>query len=240
LLNESRPSSRRIHRTIPNVVSILPAILSNRTQVNRPLAKRFLLCLILPALALLGACAKSVVVETEFPEPVVQSLPLNVGVHYEETFVNYSYTEDLPNDVEWSFDLGGANRKLFDGIFSALFDITTTVDGAGGTDPSYTTLDAVIVPAVEAFEFSLPRQSNTEQYSVWIRYNLQIYTPTGEPIVSWPVSAYGQSDERTFGASAAMEEAVIKAMRDAAASILIGLAEEEKIKEALLSDDNDP
>jgi len=216
-------------------VIILPA-----TLVNRTLVKRILPCLIVPVLALLAACAKSIVVDAEFPEPVVQSLPLNIGVYYEETFANYSYTEELPNDVEWSFDLGGANRKLFDGIFSALFDITSIVDGAGGQDPSYAMLDAVIVPTVDAFEFSLPRQSNTEQYSVWIRYNLQIYTPTGEPIVSWPVSAYGQSDERTFGASAAMEEAVIKAMRDAAASILIGFAEEEKIKEALLSDDNDP
>ena len=195
--------------------------------------------LLLASVALLGACAKSIVVETEFPEAVVQPLPLKIGVHYDETFANYNYTEDLPNDVKWSFDLGGANRKLFDGIFSALFDITSVVDGAGGLDPSYAALDAVIVPAVDAFEFSLPRQSNTEQYSVWIRYNLKVYTPTGESIVSWPVSAYGQSDERTFGASAAMEEAVIKAMRDAAASILIGFAEEPKIKEALLSDDND-
>lgn len=173
------------------------------------------------------------------PTPRLHHTPLKVGVFYDDAFANYTYKEDLPNDVEWSFDLGGANRKLFDGIFSALFDITVPVDGAGGPDASYATLHAVIVPAVEAFEFSLPRQSNTEQYSVWIRYNLQIYAPTGEQIVSWPVSAYGQSDERTFGADAAMEEAVIKAMRDAAASILIGFAEEPKIKEALLSDEND-
>lgn len=195
-------------------------------------------CLILTA-SMLGGCGKSVIVDSDFPEPVIEALPLTVGVHYAEDFSNYSYSEDLPNDVDWSFELGDANVRLFDRIFSALFNITSVVDGSGGSGPAYADLDAVIVPTIEAFEFSLPRQSRSEQYSVWIRYNLHIYSPDGTLITSWPVSAYGQSDERTFGASSAMEEAVIKAMRDAAASIIIGFAVEPKIKEALLSDDGD-
>ncbi len=189
--------------------------------------------------AMLGACAKSIVIKTDFPEPVVQSLPLHIGIHYDEAFTNFTYTEDLPNDTEWAFDLGTANTRLFDSIFSALFAITSDVKSTGGSAPPYTELDAVIAPAIEAFEFSLPRQSRSEQYSVWIRYNLHVYSPTGELITKWPVSAYGQSDSRNFGAGTAMEEAVIRAMRDAAASIIIGFAEEPKIKETLLSDDND-
>ena len=189
---------------------------------------------------MLGACSKAIVVGSDFPEPVVQPLPLKIGVHYEEAFANYSFKEKLPNDIEWAFELGSANTKLFAGIFSGLFDITTTVDGTGGTDASYASLDAVIVPGIDAFEFSLPRQSRSDQYAVWIRYNLRVYTPSGALITSWPISAYGQSDARTFGAGAAMEEAVIRAMRDAAASVIMGFAEESKIKEALLGDDEDP
>lgn len=191
------------------------------------------------AVTMLGGCAKSVVIDSDFPEPVIEALPLAIGVHYAEDFANYRYSEDLPNDADWSFDLGDANVRLFDRIFSALFDITSVVDGPGGPGPAYAELDAVIVPAIEAFEFSLPRQSRSEQYSVWIRYNLHVYSPDGTLITTWPVSAYGQSDARTFGADSAMEEAVIKAMRDAAASIIIGFAVEPKIKEALLSDDGD-
>jgi len=110
---------------------------------------------------------------------------------------------------------------------------------AGGSGPSYAALDAVIVPGIDAFEFSLPRQSRSKQFAVWIRYNLHVYTPDGTLIMNWPISAYGQSDDRTFSTSAAMEEAVIKAMRDAAASILIGFAEEPEIREALLSEDSE-
>jgi len=188
--------------------------------------------------AMLVACGKSIVVDTDFPDPVIQPLPLKIGIHYEDAFTQYSYSEELPNDIEWSFDLGGANRKLFDNLFSALFDITSPVAGNGGPDPAYDGLDAVITPAVEAFEFSLPRQSHSDQYAVWIRYNLQVYAPDGTLITKWPVSAYGQSDAHSFGANAAMKEAVIKAMRDAAASIIMGFAEEQKIKEALLGDAN--
>ena len=216
----------------------MPCSSANNCLPSYPMAIVFAL-----AALLLGGCAKSVVVDTDFPKPVVQALPLTIGIHYEEALANYSYTEDLPNDVDWSFDLSTANIKLFDNIFAALFDITVVVDGKGGTEPAYSSLDAVIVPAIEAFEFSLPRQSRSEQYSVWIRYNLHVYSPDGTLITSWPVSAYGQSDDRLFGlnaASAAMEEAVIKAMRDAAASIVLGFAEEPKIKEALLSDDSNP
>ncbi len=192
------------------------------------------------AAGMLGACSKSIVVDTEFPEPVISSLPLSVGVYYEEVFRTYSYTEKVPNDVDWFFDIGETNIRLFDRIFTALFDITLAVEGKGGAEPEYATLDAVIVPTVEAFEFSLPRQSRSEQYAVWIRYNLDIYSPTGTLITSWPVSAYGQSDARTLGAGAAMEEAVVKAMRDAAARILIGFEKEPKIREALLNDDDEP
>lgn len=201
---------------------------------------RILTCPVVLAALLLGACAKTITVKTEFPEPVIQPLPLKVGVYYEEGFSHYTYSEDLPNDAEWTFDLGDANTKLFDGIFSALFNITLPVTGPGGPDPSFADLDAVIVPAIDAFEFSLPRQSHSEQFAVWIRYNLHIYTPGGTLITSWPVSAYGQSDEQNFGTSAAMQEAVIKAMRDAAASIVIGFAKEPKIKEALLNEDSEP
>lgn len=190
--------------------------------------------------AMLGACSKTIVVDSNFPEPVVPPLPLKIGVHYEEEFSNYSFKEELPNDVEWAFELGDANTELFDGIFASLFDITKTVAGTGGADASYASLDAVIVPGIDAFEFSLPRQSRSDQYAVWIRYNLRVYLPSGVLITSWPVSAYGQSDARTFGAGAAMEEAVIRAMRDAAASVIMGFAEESKIKETLLGDDEDP
>jgi hypothetical protein len=188
---------------------------------------------------LLLACSKSIVIETDFPEPLVPSLPLTVGLHYGDTITNYSYQEDLPYDEDWSFELHETNAKLFDKIFAALFDQTIHVEEIGGNAAPYSELDAIIEPSVEAFEFSLPRQSQSDQYAVWIRYNLKIYTPDGNLITSWPISAYGQSDSRMFGASKAMEKATINALRDAAVSIVTGFEKQPKIREALLTEHGD-
>jgi hypothetical protein len=188
---------------------------------------------------LLGACSQSVVVKTDFPEPLVEPLPLKVGLHYDPELTDYTYTEDLPSDATWSFTLGDVNTKLFDGAFNALFEQTIQVDDTGGTGDPYDGLNAVIEPKLEAFEFSLPRQSRSEQYSVWIRYRLNVYTPDGTLITGWPVSAYGQSDSRAFGKNAAMGQAAINALRDAFASIVIGFAKEPQIKAALLPESAD-
>lgn len=194
---------------------------------------------LLLAAVLLAGCAQSVVVETDFPVPLVDSLPLKVGLHYDPALTDYSYTEELPSDVSWSFTLGDVNTKLFDGAFTALFEQTVRVDDTGGTGEPYNGLNAVIEPILEAFEFSLPRQSRSEQYSVWIRYRLNVYTADGTLVTGWPISAYGQSDARTFGKSKSMEQAAINALRDAYASIVIGFAKEPKIKSTFFPESGD-
>lgn len=188
---------------------------------------------------LLSACSKSVVVQTDFPEPLISAFPLSVGLHYGESLQNFIYSEDLPNDGTWTFELGEANTRLFDGIFAALFEQTIRVDETGGTGIPYEKLDAIIEPSIEALEFSLPRQSRSDQYSVWIRYNLDVYTPDGNLITRWTVSAYGQSDSQLLGTNNAMTQATINAMRDAGASIITGFDKETKIREALIKDDID-
>lgn len=186
----------------------------------------------------LAGCSQAVLVQADFPDPVVSPLPLAVGLKYPETLTGYVYTEEVPNDYAWTFDIGAANTSLFDSVFLHLFERTVRID-PGSDSPPPADLDAVIEPSLEAFEFSLPRQSRTDQYAVWIRYNLTVFRPGGEVIVSWPVSAYGQSDSRTFKANRSMELATIRAMRDAAATIALGFEKQPKIRDALLKETGD-
>lgn len=187
-----------------------------------------------------SACGKKVVVETSFPEPVISELPLDAGVYYPESLANYDYIEDLPNDIEWSITLGEANIKMFDAAFGALFGELESVEQPGGTGTPFDRLDVVIEPTVDAFEFSLPRQARSDQYAVWIRYNLKLYEPNGQFITNWLVSAYGQADSRLFRGGGAMETAVVRAMRDAIANIVIGFPKEPAIKAALLPEAPEP
>jgi hypothetical protein len=181
----------------------------------------------------LSGCSQNVVVETDFPDPLVEKAPLNVGVFYTDALRNYSYEEDVPNDVAWSFSMGAANIRMFDAAMGAMFARVTPVTAPGGTGAPFDELDVVIEPALDAFEFSLPRQSRSDQYGVWIRYNLRVYTPDGTLQTTWPVSAYGQSDARTFGSEHSMEAAVVQAMRDAIASMVIGFTSTPTIRAIL-------
>lgn len=192
---------------------------------------------LLVAAMTLSACSKEVVVKTNFPDPIIPSLELAAGVFYSDALRNYDYSEDLPNDVDWSFTLGEANVVMFDRALGALFDELQEVDQPGGAGAPFDRLDLVIEPAVEAFEFSLPRQSRSDQYAVWIRYNVSIHEPDGQLITKWQVSAYGQADSKLLRGGTAMEAAVVRAMRDAIANIVIGLPEEPKFKAALLPEE---
>jgi len=188
------------------------------------------------ATALLLGCSKQVVVETTFPEPIIEELPLDAGVYFPETLRDYRYEEDLPNDIDWAFTLGDANVLMLDRALGALFRDVITVEQPGGSGSPYDRLDVIIHPTVEAFEFSLPRQSRSDQYAVWIRYNLAVHTPDGRLITNWPVSAYGQADSKLLRGGTAMEAAVVRAMRDAIANIVIGFPLDKEIAAALLPD----
>jgi hypothetical protein len=188
----------------------------------------------------LTACNQEIVVETTFPDPLVEKIELDAGAYYSEELQNYDYTEDLPGDVEWSFTLGEANVKMFDRALGALFRELVPVDQPGGTGAPFDRVDLVIAPQLEAFEFSLPRQSRSDQYAVWIKYNIAIHEPDGTLFTKWPVSAYGQADSRLFRGGGAMEAAVVRAMRDAIANIVIGLPQEPNVKAALSPDEAEP
>ncbi len=185
-------------------------------------------------LGLLG-CAQSVEVRSDFPEPLVDTLPLKVGLRYTPEFLGYSYAEDLPDDVTWSFSIGESNRKLFDKIFEALMLEAAEVSA----DDAIEDFDAIIEPSVVALEFSLPRQSRSDQYAVWIRYLLKVTDNKGQLISELPISAYGQSDSRRFKGDDSMRQATIRAMRDAAVSIIVEFPKDEKIKQALLEVETD-
>lgn len=180
--------------------------------------------------SLLSGCAQTVEVKSDFPDPLVETLPLKVGMRYSQEFLEYQYAEDLPDDVTWSFSIGESNRKLFDKIFTTLMQRAVEV----GDGESLEGLDAVIEPSVVALEFSLPRQSRSDQYAVWIRYLLRVSDTDGELITELPISAYGQSDSKLLNGDDSMRQAAIRAMRDAAVSIIVGFPQDEKIRQALL------
>ena len=153
------------------------------------------------------------------PEPLIDQLPLRVAARYPDVFDNFVHEEQVIGKEKWSIDLGQSNRLLFTQLFTSMFTDFTVIDAE--TDPRDMAIDALIEPSIDAFEFSVPSQSQTDDFAVWIRYRIKIYDDEGVQIANWPIAAYGKSLTTTFGGDAALQRAAVLAMRDAAALIIL-------------------
>jgi len=153
------------------------------------------------------------------PEPLIDQLPLIVAARYPVAFDNFVHEEQVLGKDKWSIDLGRSNRMLFTQLFDSMFTEFSVVET--DADPKDLTFDALIEPSIDAFEFSVPSQSQTDDFAVWIRYRIKIFDKEGVQIANWPIAAYGKSQSTTFGTDAALQRAAVLAMRDAAALIIL-------------------
>ena len=153
------------------------------------------------------------------PEPLIDQMPLRVAARYPESFDRFVHEEQIIGKEKWTIDLGGANRVLFDRLFESMFTEFSVI--GADADPEQLAIDALIEPSIDAFEFSVPSQSQTEDFAVWIRYRIKIFDAEGVQIANWPIAAYGKSLATTFGGDEALQRAAVLAMRDAAALIIL-------------------
>lgn len=188
------------------------------------------------AIVLTAGCSRSVDVAAEFPKPLMEPFPLTAGVRYPADLTDFRHVEDPTLEPEWDIRLGNANlmmfRALFAGMFTTVVELDSTTDETGPAP-----IDFIIEPKLEELEFSSPNQSGTDQYVVWLRYNLKLLMPDGQLISDWRITAYGQEDKRSLGMGSenAMQDAAIKALRDAAANIVVGFHSAPGVRQSVLT-----
>lgn len=171
--------------------------------------------------ALLTACgAKQVIVQSEFPPPVMNKLPLTIGVWYDGDFSNHEFFDEASGRAEssWLVNTGQAQVQLWDTLLKGMFHEVVYMNGKPGPGQMNPVVDAVLLPAVDELQYAIPAHTNVKVYEIWMRYRLQLVTTGGEPIADWTMPAYGktptafmQSDE------GAVRLAAIVALRDAGA-----------------------
>jgi hypothetical protein len=183
------------------------------------------------AMCLTGCGGSQVIVESTFPRPVVDPLPISMGVVIPDELYNFIYTEDIPDQSLWTIALGDANVAMLAPLFEGMFEETTDVASLAlaAADP---TLDGVIEPKLEKFEFDVPQGERDEFVEVWLQYQITVYEPDGATVIQWPVSGYGKS-ELLRDAEDAVQRAAIVAMREAGATIATKFSEQPQIKQWL-------
>lgn len=166
----------------------------------------------------LSACTSSVTVESEFPTPLVEPLPVHMGVIYDDDLKNYVYAEAVPEQSKWTIVLGDANVAMLKPLFSTMFASVQEVQDVPVQGAAAVQLDGVIRPTLEKFEFDVPVGERDKFVEVWIQYKLTLYKPDGSVVTEWPVSGYGKA-ELVRSREASVNQAAITALRDVGAAI---------------------
>jgi hypothetical protein len=180
---------------------------------------------------LTGCGASEVIVESTFPTPLIEPLPVSMGVIIPDELYNFIYTEDIPDQSLWTIALGDANVAMLAPLFKRMFRETRDIDSLAlvAGDRS---LDGVIEPNLEKFEFDVPTGERDEFVEVWLQYQITVYEPDGGTVVQWPVSGYGKS-ELLRDPKDAVQRAAIVAMREAGATISTKFSDQPQVKQWL-------
>jgi hypothetical protein len=175
------------------------------------------------AAALLAACGPTQFeAKTDIPQPLIEKIPVVVGVHLPLEFTNKVYEEKRPSGGgSYSIGLGKAQSAGFMRVLNAMFQRVvpvTSPQAAVTTDPE---IRGVLEPVLEDFAFVTPTDSGTPMYAASLRYTIRLYSPKGELAESWTFTGYGAQPAKSFPGQGdeALAAATRIAMRDAGAKL---------------------
>lgn len=166
----------------------------------------------------LAGCTSAVVVESEFPAPLVEELPVSIALYYDPALRNFIHAEALPRSSTWTIDLGDANVAMLDPLYDSMFATTHEIVDLPASPADMATVDGVLSSALNEFQFDLPSATRDEFVEVWLEYRLELLKPDGEMIIAWEVAGYGKA-EIDRDREDAVHRASITAMREAGARI---------------------
>ena len=196
--------------------------------------------LLLLCLTLLGAgctAPREVIVNGNFPKPLIEPIPVTVGVIYPEAFAEHELFDEAKGrgESDWVVKTGEAQVKFWDKVFNGMFAEVVhirdwqTVQTRGGD------VDGVIIPAISDLQYTIPTHTNVKIYEIWMRYDFRLVDISAihqqedgaltvnpdERLAVWPITAYGktptallQTDEE------AVNLAAVVALRDAGAHFI--------------------
>lgn len=175
-------------------------------------------------LLLLSACgANQVVVEGNFPAPLMTELPLTIGIWYPEEFRTHEFTdiEKPANESEWIVKTGDAQVQMWDTVLAGMFSNFVEMKAAPGAGVMNQVVDAVLIPHIDELQYAIPTQTHVKVYEIWMRYRFELVTQTGEPIAQWMMTAYGKTPTAFMQSdTAAVNLAAVMALRDAGANFV--------------------
>ncbi len=185
-------------------------------------ALRFFCCTA-TALLLCGCGPARVQVTGEFPAPLIDPLPLDIGLWYDEAFANHEFSDEGTSrrDSSWVVRTGEAQTKMWPTLFGGMFQSFAVVPNRPSVEQPAPVGDAVIIPQVLELQYAIPAHTKVKVYEIWMRYQFDLVTPTGEPIADWTMTSYGKTPTAFLQSDTdAVNQAAVMALRDAGANFV--------------------
>ncbi len=182
----------------------------------------------LTALVLLSACGnKQVVVDGQFPSPLMNKLPLTLGVWYVEDFANHEFFDETKSrkESDWIVKTGQAQVQMWDALLNGMFENLVHMQAKPGPDTKNQMVDAVLIPHVEELQYAIPTHTHIKVYELWLRYRFELVTTSGDSIAEWTMTAYGKTPTAFLqSAEAAVNLAAVMTLRDAGANFAVNFS----------------
>lgn len=179
---------------------------------------------LLVVVALLGlaiGCGPARVdVQGTFPAPLIEPLPLTIGVWYGEDFSQHEFFDEAKNRQEssWIVNTGAAQVQMWDVLLAGMFTRVVHLDHAPTQGQSIPGVDAVLVPHVDELQYAIPTHTRVKVFEIWMRYRFEFLSDQGVPIAEWTMSSYGKTPTAFLQTDQdAVNLAAVMALRDAGA-----------------------
>ena len=192
--------------------------------------------LTLITLLVLAACtSREVIVEGTFPTPLVDPVPVSIGVLFTQEFKEHELVDDATGrgEVSWRVSTGTAQVEFWSTLLPAFFQNAVFIESY--EDLQTYDVDAVLIPKVADVQYAIPLYTNVKVYEIWMRYNLSLVEPEQiideenasislenmQPFAEWPLTAYGKTPTAFMQSDIdAVNLAAVMALRDAGANFI--------------------
>lgn len=145
--------------------------------------------------------------------PVVEKVPVTLGVYYSEEFRKYVHQQAVGSD--WQIvHMGEASTTLFDRLLPSACEQVIPVSRFPTGEP-VAAVAAILEPRIEAFQLKYWWQKDVEDFGVTFR--IILYTPEGIPTLSQIIRGQGKGE-------GSWNQILSSALEDAARKFLEGFS----------------
>jgi hypothetical protein len=192
------------------------------------------ICCAAALLCLLAACGpERVVVRGEFPPPLIEPLPITLGVWMDNDFTQHEIFDEAKsrNESSWVVNTGEAQVQMWNTLLAGMFRQVVTLDRAPAPGAASGAVDAVLIPHIEELQYAIPTHTQVKVYEIWMRYRFELVSAAGAPIAEWGMSSYGKTPTAFLQSDQdAVNLAAVMALRDAGAHFATTFAKQPAVQ----------